>query len=154
MTVVPLTLEQANRLVARWHRHHKPVRGHRFSLGCELEGEVVGAVIVGRPGARMAGDPAKTAEVTRLVTNGAKNACSFLYQAAARTAREMGFKRIQTYILASEMGTSLRASGWQCEGVAGGGQWHHSTEQQLRLDGHTRRTDQPTEPKQRWARAL
>jgi len=154
MKVVPLTLAEANRLVARWHRHHQPVQGHRFSLGCQ-DGErgLVGAVIVGRPVARMS-DAYATAEVTRLVTDGTKNACSMLYQAAARVAKEMGFARIQTYILASEPGTSLKASGWTREGDAGGGQWHHSAEAQLRLGGGTRRDDQPTERKQRWARRL
>jgi hypothetical protein len=30
--IVPLTLKQANEMVADLHRHHKPVVGHRFSL--------------------------------------------------------------------------------------------------------------------------
>lgn len=68
--------------------------------------------------------------------------------------KALGYERIQTYILATEPGTSLRASGWNCEGEAGGGQWGHSGELQLRLDGHTRATDQPTGKKQRWARPL
>jgi hypothetical protein len=148
-------LAQANALVGRWHRHHKPVRGHRFSLGCE-DGErgLVGAVIVGRPVARMS-DAYATAEVTRLVTDGTKNACSMLYQAAARVAKEMGFTRIQTFILATEPGTSLKASGWICEGTVDHGQWNHTSLKQLILgQTHGNRTDQPTEAKQRWARTL
>jgi hypothetical protein len=71
-----------------------------------------------------------------------------LYSAAARAGREMGFERIQTYILADEeTGVSLRASGWSCEGVAGGGQWKHT-------DGKARRTDQPVGKKMRWAKEL
>lgn len=85
--------------------------------------------------------------MTRLVTDGTKNACSALYAAAARIGREMGYKKIQTYILASEPGTSLVASGWVDEGEAGGGQWKHT-------DGKPRRTDQPTEKKTRWAKYL
>ena len=76
MKVKPLTLASANKLVGQWHRHHKPVQGHRFSLGAEHEGEIVGAVIVGRPVARHGGHPDTVCEVTRLVTNGTKNACS------------------------------------------------------------------------------
>ena len=64
-----------------------------------------------------------TLEVTRLCTNGAKNACSFLYGAAARAAAAMGYKRIITYTLESENGASLRASGWICQGKAGGLRW-------------------------------
>jgi hypothetical protein len=59
----------------------------------------------------------------------------------------MGYKKIQTYILESELGTSLKASGWIMEAVTAGGQWKHT-------DGKPRRTDQPTKPKQRWAKLL
>ena len=119
LVLIPLTLAQANQLVLSLHRHHKPVVGHRFSLGLEQDGKLVGAVIVGRPKAK-AYDQYRVAEVTRLVTDGTKNACSFLYAAAARVAREMGFDKIQTYILVSEPGTSLRAAGWSFNGIGGG----------------------------------
>lgn len=115
MRIIPLTLKQANELVASIHRHHKPVQGHRFSIGVEVNGTIVGAAIVGRPVARGC-DAYMTAEVSRLVTNGHKNACSFLYSAAARIAKEMGFDKIQTYILEEESGISLVASGWDYEG--------------------------------------
>ncbi len=148
MRIVPLTLAQANDLVARLHRHHKPVQGHRFSLGLEVNGEIVGAAIVGRPVSR--GTPAySVAEVTRLVTDGTRNACSALYGACARVAREMGFDSIQTYILDSETGTSLRASGWELDGYTAGGDWNHSKQY-----AGTRRTDQPQDPKQRWVKRL
>ena len=148
LRVVPLTLRQANELVLSWHRHHKPVQGHRFSLGLvDEDGEYRGAAICGRPVARLAGDPQEVLEVTRLVTDGVKNGCSMLYAAAAAAAKAMGFLRIQTYILESEPGTSLKASGWVDEGPAGGGQWRHT-------DGKERRTDQPTERKRRWAKVL
>jgi hypothetical protein len=131
-------------MVAALHRHHKPCAGHRFSLGVEHDGAIVGAAIVGRPVARLL-DQYRIAEVNRLVTNGTKNACSILYAAAARVAREMGFEKIQTYILASEPGTSLVAAGWTKEAVSGGGDWNRQTRS-------PRRTDQPMEPKERWAK--
>lgn len=110
---IPLTLKQANELVGRLHRHHKPVVGHRFSIGCQTEGgELVGAVIVGRPLARKI-DQWTTAEVTRLVTDGTPNACSMLYAAAWRAWRAMGGTRMITYTLASEQGGSLVAAGWK-----------------------------------------
>jgi hypothetical protein len=59
----------------------------------------------------------------------------------------MGYTKIQTYILQSEPGTSLKASGWIMEAVTNGGQWK-------RNDGVVNRTDQPTEAKQRWVRFL
>lgn len=147
LKIVPLELKEANELVSRWHRHHKPAQGHRFSIGVVNEsGELVGAAIVGRPVARLI-DQKQVLEVTRLVTNGTKNACSALYSACARIGKEMGYLKIQTYILDSELGTSLKAASWQNEGAAGGGQWKHT-------DGKPRRTDQPIVPKQRWCKFL
>lgn len=148
LRIVPLELKEANELVARWHRHHKPTQGHRFSVGVMSEDGVVhGAAIIGRPVARLAGSPKAVLEVTRLVTDGVPNACSMLYAAAARAGKALGYERIQTYILDSETGTTLKAAGWVYEGVAGGGQWKHT-------DGKPRRTDQPTEKKGRWALKL
>ena len=108
--IVPLELKQLNALVATLHRHHKPVQGHRFSIGVEIEGKVVGGASVGRPTARMT-DQSKVLEVTRLVTDGTKNACSCLYAAAARIGKELGYERIQTFILETEPGISLREIG-------------------------------------------
>jgi len=145
---IPLELSEANALVASMHRHHQPSQGHRFSLGAvDEDGVLHGAVIVGRPVARLAGSPRDVLEVVRLVTDGTPNACSVLYAAAARAGHAMGYRRIQTYILDTEPGTSLKASGWTSEGEAGGGQWKHT-------DGKPRRTDQPTGMKERWARTL
>lgn len=111
LEVRPLTLRQANELVWSLHRHHRQVTGHRFSIGCFDDGRFCGACIVGRPVAPEL-DPYQVAEVTRLVTDGTKNACSILYAAAARACKAMGYKLIQTYILETEPGTSLKASGW------------------------------------------
>lgn len=148
LSIVPVELTEANALVAAWHRHHQPSQGHRFSIGLiDDDGLMHGAAIIGRPVARLAGSPRDVLEVVRLVTDGTPNACSMLYAAAARAGRALGFKRIQTYILESETGVTLRAAGWVCEGSAGGGQWKHT-------DGKPRRTDQPTEMKQRWVKLL
>ena len=114
----PISLRDANEYVRQHHRHHKPVAGHKFSIGCEADGELVGVIIAGRPVSRYL-DDGFTLEVTRLCTNGAKNACSFLYGAVARAAAAMGYKRVITYTLESENGASLRASGWVCQGKAG-----------------------------------
>jgi hypothetical protein len=119
---VRIQLSEANAFVSEHHRHHKPVIGHLFSIGAVINDELVGVAIVGRPVARMR-DDGLTAEVTRLCTDGTKNACSFLYGAAARAAFALGFKRIGTYILASEPGTSLTATGWRLIGETKGGSW-------------------------------
>jgi hypothetical protein len=148
LQVVPVELVEANSLVAALHRHHQPAVGHRFSLGViDESGTLHAAAIIGRPVARLGGSPRSVLEVARLVSDGTPNACSMLYAAAARAGKALGFERIQTYILDTETGTTLKAAGWTYEGEAGGGQWKHT-------DGKPRRTDQPTGIKGRWARDL
>jgi hypothetical protein len=80
LAILPCDLAEANAFVLRHHRHHKPVVGHKFSLAVS-DGETIrGVAIVGRPVARMLQD-GLTLEVTRVATDGAKNACSALYGA-------------------------------------------------------------------------
>lgn len=132
-SVERLELAEANAFVEQHHRHHKPVIGHVFSIGASHEGRIVGIAIIGRPVARMR-DDGVTAEVTRLATDGTKNACSFLYGASARAAFALGFKRIGTYILAAEPGTSLAAAGWRMIGETPGRSW--SVPSRPRVDKH------------------
>ena len=122
MRLVPTSLREANAFVNAHHRHHKSVTGHKFSIGCEAEGRLVGVAIVGRPVSRYL-DGGLTLEVNRLCTTGEKNVCSMLYAAAARAAKAMGYRKIITYTLDTEPGTSLRAAGWTCKGRAGGKRW-------------------------------
>lgn len=149
--VVPLTFAESNALVARLHRHHLPIygrarAGHRFSLGVVCgNGLVIGALTVMAPVSRKA-DHWNTVEVARLTTDGTPNACSFLYAAAARVAKEMGYERIQTYILETEPGTSLRAAGWHEEGRTEGGKWDRPSRRRMTLS--------PTAPKRRFVRVL
>lgn len=86
-------------------------------------------------------------EITRLVTDGTSNACSKLYAACARIAKEAGYERIQTYVLDTESGVSLRAAGWHLDRCTEGGDWNCA-----KRSG--RRTDQPMCRKQRWVEEL
>lgn len=122
LEIVPITLKEANAFVAEHHRHHGPVTGHKFSIGCSDGEKIVGAAIIGRPVSRYL-DDGWTLEVNRLCTDGTRNACSMLYASAWRAARALGYKRLIAYIMESENGVSLRAAGWQCVGQAGGLQW-------------------------------
>lgn len=122
LVVVPVTLAEANAFVALHHRHHPPVAGHKFSVGV-VEGETThGVAIVGRPVSRRL-DDGWTLEVTRVATDGTKNAASALYGAARRATFALGYRRLVTYTLTTEPGTSLRAAGWKVIGLAGGGSW-------------------------------
>lgn len=57
-------------------------------------------------------DPATVLEITRVCTDGARNACSFLYGACARAAKALGFARVLTYTEEGEDGASLLAAGF------------------------------------------
>ena len=124
LDIVPITLAEANAFVEKHHRHHGKTVGHKFSIAvADIDTcEIVGVAIVGRPVSRHL-DDGWTLEVNRLCTDGTKNACSMLYATAWRAARAMGYKKMITYILESENGTSLKAAGWKCVGQAGGLRW-------------------------------
>jgi hypothetical protein len=64
-----------------------------------------------------------TAEVTRVATNGTPNACSILYAACWRAARALGWRKLITYTLATEPGTSVRAAGWRELGAVTARSW-------------------------------
>jgi len=128
LRVVPCDLKTANDFVRKLHRHSRPVVGHKFAVGVEActrtaEGEawaLVGVAIVGRPVAPRL-DNGKAAEVTRLCTDGTRNACSMLYGAARRAARALGHAPIYTYTLPDEGGASLRAAGFRLDKEDAGG---------------------------------
>lgn len=142
---VPVSLKAANAFVAKHHRHHKPVVGHKFSIGAAKGNSLVGVVIVGRPVSRHR-DNGVNLEVTRLCTDGTYNACSFLYAAAARAAKEMGYHKIGTYILDEELGSSLKASSWQYVYESPGGSWSCKTRK--------REDKAPLNPKKFYERTL
>ena len=130
----PMSLPEANLFIEKHHRHHGKVQGYKFAIGLNDGVDIVGVVVVGRPVARML-DNGWTLEVTRLcVKEGIKDSCSMLYSAAWRAARALGYKRLITYILKSEAGTSLYASNWKLVGECGGGSWNR--EDRPRVDKH------------------
>jgi hypothetical protein len=139
--LVPITLREANAFVERVHRHHGPSRGCRFCLAAAVGETIVGVAIAGRPVARGL-DDGWTVEVTRLATDGTKNACSFLYAACRRVAQVMGYRRVVTYILEDESGASLRAAGWIVGGAVNGRSW--SCQSRPRVDLY------PLQGKLRW----
>jgi len=145
MEIRPCELRDANTFIERLHRHHKRVVGHRFSISAWHESRMVGVAVLGRPVARMT-DQANVLEVTRLCTDGTRNACSALYSAAARAARAIGYEKIQTFILDSESGVSLKASGWKRGPDSAGGAWSRPS--------RGRQDKAPLDKKVRWELVL
>ena len=145
LDIVPISLKEANAFVERYHRHHKGVVGHKFSVAATDGEKIVGVAIVGRPVSRYL-DDGLTLEINRCCTDGTHNACSILYGACWRAAKAMGYTKIITYILQSESGNSLKAAGWRQESVTSGGHWTRPS--------RPRNTTAPTEPKKRYAKVL
>ena len=48
ISLVPISLGEANEYMAKHIRQYRPAPGCKFSVGCALDGELVGAAIVGR----------------------------------------------------------------------------------------------------------
>lgn len=133
LEIVPLDFDEANALVEQWHRHHKPAPRYKFALGVAADGTVRGAAIVGRPVNTIMCD-GWTLEVTRCVTDGTPNACSALYAAAWRVTRNLGYRRLISYIHADEPGTSLIAAGWKLIAKTKPRPWSHAS--RPRVDKH------------------
>nr|WP_325297132.1 XF1762 family protein [uncultured Dysosmobacter sp.] len=151
LEIRPITLRDANSFVAQHHRHNQPTNGHKWSIACYDGDRLCGVAIAGQPIARKL-DDGLTIEIRRVCTDGTYNACSILYGACARVARDMGYKRVITYTLASEGGSSLRASGFVNCGETGGTSWDTPSRprevEQITLFGVERKY--PAEKKVRW----
>lgn len=122
LSLRPVDFATAKGFVGLHHRHNKPPVGHKFSIAVYDGDKLCGVAMVGRPIGRYL-DDGLTLEVNRCCTDGTRNACTMLYGAAWRAAKALGYTRIVTYTRVSESGASLRASGWVCDGKAGGTHW-------------------------------
>ena len=141
LTLQPITRDEAFAFINEYHRHHRAPQGWRFGMAVNDGVHVVGVITVGRPVSRHL-DDGWTAEVTRCCTDGTSHAASKLYAAAWRAARAMGYRKLITYTLQSEPGTSLRAAGWKVVGQVRGHSWNRTS--RPRVDTH------PLEGKLRW----
>src|SRR5262245_47099159 len=141
LALQPITWPEACAFLRRHHRHHLPPVGWRFGLAVSAGAQVVGVVTVGRPVARHL-DNGWTLEVTRCCTDGTPHVASKLYAAAWRATRALGYKRLVTYTLASERGTSLTAAGYRVLYAVEGRSW--SCPSRPRVDTH------PLEDKLLW----
>jgi len=144
VNVQPIGFDVASWFVNSWHRHARATVGHVFSLGLfDSDLSLHGVAVVGRPVARML-DDGSTLEVTRLATDGTRNACSMLYAAACREARARGWSKVITYTKSDETGASVRAAGFTQAGIVKGRQWDTPSR---------RRNQRPVVDRVRWERA-
>lgn len=144
MEIRPITFREASNYIKEHHRHHGPTVGCQFCVGLYDGERLCGVAVCGRPVSRIL-DNGLVCEINRLCTDGTPNACSMLYGACSRIAKEMGYQKIITYILESENGASLKASNFICEGIAGGIKWNGVRDRGQNI---------PHEMKTRWSRDL
>jgi hypothetical protein len=141
MTLHPITFKDACDFISIHHRHHKPPQGWKFGTSIRVGDKVVGVVMVGRPVSRVL-DNGAILEVIRLCTDGTPHAASMLYAAAWRATKALGYRKLITYVLDSEPGTSVKAAGWRRVRRTEGGSWDTPSR---------RRTDKaPIVPKVLW----
>lgn len=133
LSIVPIFQKEAFAFIEKLHRHHKKPVGSVFQIALSDGEKIVAVAVVGRPNCRVLQD-GFTLEVTRLCSDGTKNACSMLYAACWRVCRELGYKKLITYILNTEPGVSLKGAGWKLIGERGGGSW--SAPSRPRVDKH------------------
>lgn len=158
MKAVPIELKQAQAYINEKHRHHIASHRDKFRVGCEVDGKLCGVAQVGRPVSRCL-DDGNTLEVLRLCSDGSRDVCSFLYSRCARIAKEMGYARIITYILETESGTSLKASGWHLEAEnVGGISWDTPSRpretEDMQMSMFEQKRKYPSCKKQRWVKEL
>lgn len=159
MIAIPIELKEAQAYINQYHRHHQAAHRDKFRIAASDGDSIIGVIQVGRPVSRIL-DDGHTLEVLRLCTNGEKNVCSLLYSRAARIAKEMGYSKIITYILESELGTSLKASGWVLEAEnVGGSDWNTPSRPRevvaSQMSLFEEKTKYPVnERKMRWAKIL
>lgn len=111
--LVPISRQVAQDCVTRWHRHNAAPPGDVIRVGAATdEGVLVAVGMAGRPVARNY-DDGTTLEVTRVSSDGTRNATSMLYAALTRAAFALGYRRVITYTQQKESGSSLRAAGWK-----------------------------------------
>lgn len=123
LTIVPIFQDEAFAFIERYHRHHRKPVGSLFQIAASSGNEIVAVAVVGRPTSRKQQD-GFTAEVTRLCSDGTANACSMLYAACWRASKALGYRRLITYILNTEPGTSLVAAGFALIGERKGQSWN------------------------------
>lgn len=134
LRTVPMGTTEALAWIEKHHSHHHAPCGGRFAVGvAEVEDGVerlACVALIGRPVARLLDASGMTAELTRSASDGTtKNAASMCIGAAARAALTLGYRRIVSYTILGEAGTSYLAAGWHVTGLTGdpsgsGDGWH------------------------------
>lgn len=141
LSLRPWTIKQALPWVYAVHRRLPRVQGGLWAVRVERFGVIVGCAVVAHA-ARLLAARDVLCVVRVAVLESQPNACSMLYGACSRAARDMGARGLVTYTHQDEPGTSLRAAGWIDGGLTAGGEHDRK--------GRRRAPALFPEPKRRW----
>lgn len=150
LSIVPVTVKAARKLVSEWHRKLPEVQGGLFASAVAVNENIVGVAIAGNPARVWQGTGRLV--ISRVATPGvaelpiSKNACSMLYGSLCRAAKALGYREAWTYTVDGESGISLKAAGFKCMGMTGDGE--HSRK------SRPRKAAVLPQRKYRWWRAL
>lgn len=120
LTIEPITVKAARKLIAQWHRHLPKLQGGLFATSVAMQGSVVGVAVAGNPPRVWQGTGRIV--ISRVATLENRNACSKLYGAICRAAEALGYREAWTYTLPEEPGESLRGAGFEDMGLSKGGE--------------------------------
>ncbi len=134
LAVVPVTIGEARRFVEAQHSHHHAPLGGLFAVAVAEGDRVVCVGVVSRPVARKLGGRG-IAELTRSASDRTPHAASMCIAAATRAALALGYRRIISYTLAGEAGTSYRAAGWRITGRTHNEHGWHTREGRTTIQG-------------------
>ena len=148
-----ISQKTAREFVHAHHRHSSAPPASIFQVGVTLDDVLVGVAIGGRPSARLLCN-GETIEITRLCTDGTSNASSFLYGAACRAAKNLGYTKAITYTLQRESGASLRAAGWKLAHTTPKQHWHRTNRPREIPDMFGGKTRRIPEGRFRWEKML
>jgi hypothetical protein len=118
--LIRLLVEEAAPFIAKYHRHSKPLKRHKFTIGAidSFTNELVGICTVDTPSSKL-NRFRDHVEIRRVCTiNNNKNAASFLIGHACTACFSMGYTTIISYTQPHESGISLLASGFEVTRVA------------------------------------
>lgn len=146
LSVVPVNVTQARVWIEKHHSHHHAPLGALCAVGVALNGSLVCVATLSRPVARMLQANPLCAEVNRVASDGtAKHAASMAIGAISRAAFALGYRRLVSYTILGEHGTSYRAAGWHAVAESGGGEWFRESG-----PSHSSRRTARAEKKIRW----
>ena len=124
LTIVPITIGDARKWIERHHSHHHAPLGGLCAVAIAEDERVCCVGMLSHPVARKLHEKRTIAEINRVASDGtAPHAASKAIGALSRAAIALGYRRLVSYTLLGEAGTSYRAAGWWPTSVGEGGDW-------------------------------